>query len=150
VAQQNDTQRDPDTIQREIEKTRAELAETIDAIADRVSPRRAASRGAQAVKSVFSGSNGHTGQGANGDAGHGGNGRGPASVLDAGPASAGKVDSAARRRAVTSVAKAGGGAAYTGTTEFSVDRRLRVERVLLVVGAAAAVAGAVVLWRSRG
>jgi hypothetical protein len=42
--------RDPDAIAREIEQTRAELADTIDAIADRISPKRAASRGAQAVK----------------------------------------------------------------------------------------------------
>jgi len=42
--------RDPDAIANEIEQTRAELAETIDAIADRISPRKAASRSAQAVK----------------------------------------------------------------------------------------------------
>jgi hypothetical protein len=141
VAQQEDPQqRDPDTIQREIEHTRAELADTIDAIADRISPRRAASRGATAVKSTVSGL-----LGSNGSA----NGSGPASVLDAGPAAAGKVERAGRHRAVQSVAEKGGGAAYTGTSEFSVNRRLRVDRVLLTVGVAAAVAGAVVLWRSR-
>src|SRR3954452_5576156 len=43
-------ERNPDAIQREIEQTRAELADTIDAIADRISPRRAASRGAAAVQ----------------------------------------------------------------------------------------------------
>jgi hypothetical protein len=42
--------RGPDTIAREIELTRAELADTIDAIADRISPKQAAARGAQAVK----------------------------------------------------------------------------------------------------
>jgi hypothetical protein len=41
---------DPASLQRDIEKTRAELAETIDAIADRLSPKRAATRGASAVK----------------------------------------------------------------------------------------------------
>jgi hypothetical protein len=46
--------RDPDAIAAEIEQTRAELAETIDAIADRISPKRAASRGAQAVKAQVS------------------------------------------------------------------------------------------------
>ena len=130
-------QRKPDTIQREIEQTRAELADTIDAIADRISPKRAASRGAQAVKtqvsSVFGGSN---------------NGA-PAAVLDAQPADAGHVDTAQRRRAVEAVAQSGGGAAYTGTGQFAVERRLRVDRVLLLVGATAAVAGVVVLWRSR-
>ena len=124
-------QRDPDTIQREIEQTRAELADTIDAIAERISPRRAASRGAQAVKhqvsSVF---NGHSST----------NGHGPAAVLDAPPAAAGQV---------RSVAAGSGGAAYTGTGSYAVARSLRVDRVLLAVGAVAAVAGAVILWRSR-
>ena len=41
--------RDPDAIQREIEETRAELAHTVDLIAERLSPRRAASRGAHKV-----------------------------------------------------------------------------------------------------
>ncbi|HVA60325.1 MAG TPA: DUF3618 domain-containing protein [Mycobacteriales bacterium] len=55
---------DPAAIQREIEATRAELAVTIDAIADRVSPRRAAARGATRVKAVVNGgrnpsANGH-------------------------------------------------------------------------------------------
>jgi hypothetical protein len=50
--------RDPDAIAREIEQTRAELADTIDAIADRISPRRAASRGAQAVKAQVSSARG--------------------------------------------------------------------------------------------
>lgn len=41
--------RDPETIQREIEQTRAQLAGTLDALAERASPKRAASRGASAV-----------------------------------------------------------------------------------------------------
>jgi hypothetical protein len=143
VTQRDDTQqRDPDTIQREIEQTRAGLADTIDAIAERISPRRAASRGASAVKSSVSGLFGSNGEGS-------ANGSAPASVLDAGPAAAAKVDTAARHRAVQSVAETGGGAAYTGTSEFSVNRRLRVDRVLLTVGVVAAVAGVAVLWRSR-
>ena len=146
MTQRDETQqqRDPDTIQREIEQTRAELADTIDAIADRVSPRRAASRGASAVKSSVSGL-----FGSNGDSSNGSGPARPASVLDAGPAAAGKVDTEARRRAVQAVAEKGGGAAYTGTSEFSVNRRLRVDRVLLTVGVVAAVAGVAVLWRSR-
>jgi uncharacterized protein DUF3618 len=130
-------QRTPDAIQREIEQTRAELADTIDAIADRISPKRAASRGAQAVKSqvtsVFGG-------GSNGSA---------AAVIDAAPEAAGKVDTAARQRAVAEIAGSGGGAVYTGTSEFTVARRLRVERVLLMGGVVAAAVGAVILWRSR-
>jgi hypothetical protein len=50
--------RDPDAIAREIEQTRAELADTIDAIADRISPKRAAARGAQAVKAQVSAARG--------------------------------------------------------------------------------------------
>jgi hypothetical protein len=46
--------RDPDAIATEIEQTRAELADTIDAIAERISPKRAAARGAQAVKAQVS------------------------------------------------------------------------------------------------
>jgi hypothetical protein len=42
--------RNPDTIAEEIEQTRAELADTIDAIAERMSPKRAAARSAEAVK----------------------------------------------------------------------------------------------------
>jgi hypothetical protein len=46
-----DVARDPDAIAQEIEQTRAELADTIDAIADRINPKKAAARGVQAVKS---------------------------------------------------------------------------------------------------
>jgi hypothetical protein len=135
-------ERDPDSIQREIEQTRAELADTIDAIADRISPRRAASRGAQAVRqqvsSVLGGHNGHR------------NGQAPASVLDASPdAAGGHTGAAPRAEAVRSIASSGGGTAYTGTRSYAVKRSLRADRALLAVGALAAVAGAIILWRSR-
>jgi hypothetical protein len=137
AGQQGNDRRSPDAIQKEIEQTRAELAETIDAIADRISPRRAASRGASAVKaqvsSVFSGRNG----------------AGPASVLDAAPEAAGRVDTEQRRRAVAEIAREGGGAQYTGTSEFAVQRRLRTDRVLIAVGVVAVAAAAVILWRAR-
>jgi hypothetical protein len=42
--------RDPDAIAREIEQTRSELADAIDAIATMVNPKRVAARGAEAVK----------------------------------------------------------------------------------------------------
>src|SRR3954453_234940 len=91
-------ERSPDAIQREIEQTRAELADTIDAIADRLSPKRAASRGAQAVRTqvsaVFNG-HGPTGSGA------------AASVLDAPATAAAKVDTEAPMRAVEAVAREG-------------------------------------------
>ncbi|MFD0665593.1 DUF3618 domain-containing protein [Thermocatellispora tengchongensis] len=38
---------DPDELERRIERTRAELARTVDAIADRVSPKRVAQRGSR-------------------------------------------------------------------------------------------------------
>ena len=41
---------DPQEIQREIEATRAELAATVEQIADKVSPKKVAARGAAAAK----------------------------------------------------------------------------------------------------
>ncbi len=41
---------DPAEIQQQIEETRAELASTIDAIADRMNPKRVAARGVETVK----------------------------------------------------------------------------------------------------
>ncbi len=120
--------RDPDAIQREIEQTRAELAQTIDEIADRISPRRAAARGADKVRSVFSREEEAGGLvGGAGWNGHGAAAPGPA---------AGAV-------------AAHGGAAYTGTTTFTTQRVLRKERVLLAFGVVAATAAVVVLVRSR-
>src|SRR4051812_3510298 len=40
-----DTARDPQALEREIERTRAELARTVDALVDRVNPKNAARRG---------------------------------------------------------------------------------------------------------
>jgi hypothetical protein len=55
--------RDPSAIEREIEETRAELARTVDLIAERLSPKRAASRGAtkvrESIEGVFSRENGN-------------------------------------------------------------------------------------------
>jgi hypothetical protein len=42
--------RDPDAIAQEIAQTRAELAEAVDAIADRVSPKHVAARGVETAK----------------------------------------------------------------------------------------------------
>ncbi|MEV4107369.1 DUF3618 domain-containing protein [Nonomuraea sp. NPDC049695] len=41
---------DPDELERRIARTRAELAQTVDAIADRVSPKRVAERTVEDVK----------------------------------------------------------------------------------------------------
>jgi hypothetical protein len=97
-----DVARDPDVIQREIEQTRAELADTIDAIADRLSPKRAASRGAKAVKAQVS------------------------SVLEHGDS---------------------GGPLLAG--QPSQQRKLRTDRVVIIVGAIAVVGTGVVVWRAR-
>jgi len=133
--------RNPDTIQREIEQTRAELADTIDAIAERISPRRAASRSAHAIKSqVSSVLGGHS------------NGHSPAAVLDAKPAAAGAgghTSAPLREQAIRSIESSGAGASYTGTHSYAIKRSLRFDRVLLAVGAAATVAGAIIVWRSR-
>lgn len=45
-----DKPRDPKTLEREIERSRADLAWAIDALVDRVSPTRAARRGARRVR----------------------------------------------------------------------------------------------------
>ena len=132
--------RSPDAIAKEIEQTRAELAQTIDAIADRISTKRAASRSAAAVKASVSGVFG---------GGSSSNGQAPASVLDAPAAASSHVDSQRRQREVTAIAEKGGGSAYTGSSQYSVKRTLRTDRVLLAVGAVASVAAVAVLWRSR-
>jgi Protein of unknown function (DUF3618) len=46
--------RDPDMLAKDIERTREELARTIDAIADRVSPAKAARRAAARVRGEVS------------------------------------------------------------------------------------------------
>jgi hypothetical protein len=43
--------RDPETIQREIEKARTALAENLDVLSERASPRRLADSGRQSVQS---------------------------------------------------------------------------------------------------
>jgi hypothetical protein len=78
--------RDPDEIADEIEQTRAELADAIDAIAERISPKRAAARGAQAVKAqVSSARDKVTGDSAGGPLLAEGSGAPPAPALPVGP-----------------------------------------------------------------
>jgi hypothetical protein len=45
-----DTARDPQALEREIERTRAELARTVDALVDRVNPKNAARRSVRRLK----------------------------------------------------------------------------------------------------
>jgi hypothetical protein len=145
--------RSPDAIQKEIEQTRAELADTIDAIADRISPKRAATRGAAAVKAgvtgVFNGTGSGGSAGSRGSTGSKSNGRAPAAVLDAPVAASSHTDTQRRQREISAVASNGGGSTYAGSSQYSIKRTLRTDRVLIVLGAAATVAAVAVLWRSR-
>jgi hypothetical protein len=45
-----DRSRDPEALEREIERTRQDLARTIDELADRVNPKHVAQRGAERLK----------------------------------------------------------------------------------------------------
>jgi hypothetical protein len=129
--------REPDAIQREIEQTRAELADTIDAIAERISPRRAASRGAAKVKG-----------GVQSVLGRDENGGAPASVLDASAARAAGPAHRAGPREIREAAEIGG-TAFTGTSEFETRRVLRTDRVLIAGGLLAALVAVIVLLRRR-
>lgn len=127
---------DPHAIQREIEHTRAELADTIDAIADRVSPKRVASRSAARLRTAVH------------DVLHGApDGELPGRPIDrrALPPSRG----GAPLEELRDVAAEGSGSAFTGAHTYTIERRLRTDRVLLAVGAAAAVA-AVAIYLSYG
>ncbi|MDX6285785.1 MAG: hypothetical protein QOG53_1270 [Frankiales bacterium] len=112
--------RDPDAIQREIEETRAELARTVDLIAERLSPRRAASRGASRVKSSIDGVF-HR----DGDDGH-----------DTAP---GAADHAHGIRSVP----------LSPNGDTQLVRTLRTDRVVVAAAAVAAVIGAIVFLRRR-
>ncbi len=115
--------RDPRAIEREIEKTRAELARTVDLIAERLSPRRAAGRGATKVREGIEG------------VFHRENGSGNGQVT-----SHPEMYEPREPRAIHSVPLPPGGA---GT------RTLRKDRVAIAVGAVAAIAGLIVVWRLR-
>jgi Protein of unknown function (DUF3618) len=125
---------DPDEIQREIERTRAELAETIDAIADRVSPKRVAARTADRVRAAVKG-DGARPQVVVGSA----DGASPAAA----PTGATAADRHEANARATGLPGAVGGARYT------IQRRLRTDRVLIVAGAVAAVIALVVIARRR-
>jgi len=122
---------DPDEIQREIERTRAELAETIDAIADRVSPKRVTARTVERVRAVVKG---------NGAAR-------PQVVVDASTVARvqpGGVPTEADRHEID--ARATG---LPSGAVYAVRRRLRTDRVLMVAGALTAVVAVVIVVRRR-
>ena len=116
---------DPHAIQREIEHTRAELADTIDAIADRVSPKRVASRGAAKVRATVN------------------------SVLHGEDSSMPAPRHGVPLSELREIAGESSGAAFTGAQTYTIERQLRTDRVLMAVGAAAAVT-ALVIYVSYG
>jgi Protein of unknown function (DUF3618) len=115
--------RDPRAIEREIEQTRAELARTVDLIAERLSPRRAAGRGAtrmrQGIEGVFQRENG--------------SGNGQVRAPD------GEIYEPREPRAIHSVPLPPGAAART----------LRKDRVAIAIGAFAAFAALIIVLRRR-
>lgn len=160
--------RSPDAIQREIEATRAELADTIDAIADRVSPRKAATRSAAAVKAQVSAALGQAEKAASGagqkvksaapgptkepaiqpqqveqaDSGRVVPGSGPTALDATAPMQTNGLPSA--------VLDATPDQAARRTPVATLHQRsLRTDRVLLSVGVAAALVGVAVLVRGR-
>jgi Protein of unknown function (DUF3618) len=132
---------DPDAIEREIERTRAELAETIDAIADRVSPKRALQRTTGKVRGKL-----------NGDTrprlrvGMPELARRAPFVVDNSPSTT--PETAADRH--TANARPTGAPGGATAALYTVERRLRVDRVLMVAGAVVAVTVGIVLVRRRG
>jgi hypothetical protein len=116
--------RDAGAIEREIEETRAELARTVDLIAERLSPRRAAGRGATKVREGIEG------------VFHRANGNGQVHDTD-GDGTPFEPREPSTIHAVP--------VSYRGTT----TRTLRKDRVAIAVGAVAAVVGLVVILKRR-
>ena len=118
--------RDPSAIEREIEQTRAELARTVDLIAERLSPKRAAGRGVTKVREsiggVFQQQNG--------------NGQLPAPTLDGEPT----PYEPREPRAIHAVPFEPGSTA---------PRTLRKDRVAMAIAAVAAIIGIVVVLKRR-
>jgi hypothetical protein len=118
--------RDPRAIEREIEDTRAELARTVDLIADRLSPKRAAGRGVTRVREsiggVFQQENG--------------NGQLPAGAIDGDP----EVYEPREPPAIHSVPFEPGS---------TTPRTLRKDRVAMAIAAVAAIIGLVVVLKRR-
>jgi hypothetical protein len=119
--------RDPDAIQREIEETRAELARTVDLIAERLSPRRAASRGASRVKSSIDGVFHREGE------------DGQAQVrMPSGEPGSPEYDTGIRSVSLPPSA-----------TDAQIVRRLRPERVVIAAAAVVALIGLLLVRRRR-
>ncbi|MFL6136597.1 MAG: DUF3618 domain-containing protein [Frankiaceae bacterium] len=137
-----DDRTDPDEIQREIERTRADLAGTIDAIADRVSPKRVAARTAERVRAAVKGDD-RPSQVVVGSPDGAVAGRAPVQEVPGNPPTAvDRHESNARDTGLP-----GGGAG--GSARYAVQRRLRTDRVLVAAGALTAVVIALILVRRR-
>jgi len=132
---------DPDAIEREIERTRVELAETIDAIADRVSPKRAFTRTTGKVRGALKSDTRPRVR-----IGMPELGRRGTFVADNSPSTT--PDTAADRH--TANARPTGAPGGATASLYTVERRLRVDRVLMVAGGLVAVTVAIVLVRRRG
>jgi uncharacterized protein DUF3618 len=137
---------DPDEIQREIERTRTDLAETIDAIAQKVSPRRALTRTVDRVRAAVQGD--HAGPRVGVGVGVPETGERVGLVAGGGAAVDAPTTAIDRHEAHARDTGAPGGA-HAGSL-YTVQRRLRVDRVLIAAGAAVALVIAVVLVRHSG
>ncbi|PRX95761.1 DUF3618 domain-containing protein [Allonocardiopsis opalescens] len=118
---------DPDEVQQRIERTRAQLAVTIDEIADRVSPRRVARRGVDRIR---------------------------AAAEDAVDSVASLVTGDAQqlvRGRTTEIEPAPGSVTTDQVVSTDYEVRPVGPPTLLLIGAGAAVAavGVYILWRSR-
>lgn len=164
--------RSPDAIQREIEATRTELAETIDAIADRVSPKKAASRSAHAVRAKASAALGQAEKAVNGVASRAGDAVASGPPVQHEPPitaeQAERAESGELEPTTPTVLDRTGQTIVNGRPASVLDatpdeasqtdlrepahlhqQSLRTDRVLVTVGVVAATVGVVVLFRSR-
>src|SRR3954471_23090365 len=119
--------RDPSAIEREIEETRAELARTVDLIAERLSPKRAASRGVTKVREGIGGVFQQESNGSGSPKGHG-----PSDAASYEPREPRTIE-----------------AIPVSTSGVSPQRTLRKDRVAMAVGAVAAVVALVVVLKRR-
>ena len=116
---------DPADIQRQIEATRAELASTVDQIADRVSPKRVAERSREHVKASLAANGGPVGTVAGFYGVSGGAKRTPAGDGSAAPSTSTEL--------AVADAPAGGVATYGGAASLRWDRIGATAAVLALV-----------------
>ncbi|MQA86846.1 MAG: DUF3618 domain-containing protein [Streptosporangiales bacterium] len=134
-----DTARDPDALQRDIERTRDELAHAIGEIADRMNPKRAARRRAELFREGTQQFRETVGAKVGVDGTRGIRGAGTGSGL--------REVSRAEESSAPDDELAAGREGHLGTATYAVRRA----KVPLIVGAGTllAVTAAVVVWRLR-